>query len=168
MDADSALLESGQKVFPDIRFTQYDLNLDLNPLAQYDFVTCYETLEHVMNLPVAVRNLVRLTKPGGILILTVPIEVGVIGTAKFLAKTLLWRDRLTEAFAPRTGMHRQYLKALVLDHGICRFREQGNALGYWPGHWGFDHRKVDLLLRDYDVRFTSFRFLSSQFYEVRP
>ena len=168
MDADSALLESGRKAFQDIHFMTYDLNCDGGLATQYDFITCFETLEHVINLPTAVKNLLNLTKPGGILLLTVPIEIGLIGTAKFLAKTVLWHDRLTEAFEPRPGMHRQYLRALVLDQGICQFREQGTSLGYWPGHWGFDCRRVDLLLKTYGVRFKAFRFLTTRFYEVHP
>jgi SAM-dependent methyltransferase len=168
MDVDSALLESGGKAFQDIHFSTCNLNCDVDLAVQYNFVTCFETLEHVINLPVAVKNLLNLTKSGGLLLLTVPIEIGLIGTAKFLAKTVLWHDRLTEAFEPRPGMHRQYLRALVLDQGICQFREQGTSLGYWPGHWGFDYRKVDLLLKTYGIRFRAFRFLTTRFYEVRP
>jgi ubiquinone/menaquinone biosynthesis C-methylase UbiE len=168
LDYDSGLLASGEKTFADIRFIQCNLNCDINVSMQYDFVTCFETLEHVTNLAVAVKNLLSLTKSGGLLILTVPIEVGFIGTAKFLAKTVLWQDRLTEAFSPYPGMHRQYLKALVLDKGISRFRDQGNALGYWPGHWGFDYRKLDILLKEHGAQVKADRFLTTRYFEVRP
>jgi 2-polyprenyl-3-methyl-5-hydroxy-6-metoxy-1,4-benzoquinol methylase len=168
LDFDSTLLESGEKAFADIRFIQCNLNTGVNLPTQYDFVTCFETLEHVTNLTVAVKNLLSLTKPGGLLILTVPIEVGFIGTTKFLAKTVLWQDRLTEAFSPYPGMHRQYLKALVLDHGISQFREQGNTLGYWPGHWGFDYRKIELLFKGLGAQVKSERFLTTRYFEVRP
>ena len=166
MDADPKLLENGQNAFPEICFFRYDLNRDLNELRKYDFVTCFETLEHVIDLPAAVENLLRLTKPGGLLCISVPIEVGFIGTAKFLAKTLVWQDRLTEAFEARPALHRRYLEALVLDTGIHEFREKGNALGYWPGHWGFDYRKVHELLMSNRVQFKASRFLTTCFYEV--
>ena len=166
MDADPKLLENGRNAFPEIRFFRYDLNRDLNDLREYDFVTCFETLEHVIDLPAAVENLLRLTKPGGLLCISVPIEVGFIGTAKFLAKTLVWQDRLTEAFEAGPALHRRYLEALVLDKGIHEFREKGNTLGYWPGHWGFDYRKVHELLMSNRVQFKAFRFLTTCFYEV--
>jgi len=168
MDSDADLLRDGEKSYLDIHFTQLNLNQETKAGTPYDFVTCFETLEHVMNLPVAVKNLLGFTKPGGTLLLTVPIEIGAIGTAKFVAKTVLWGDRLTEAFAPRPNMYRQYLKALVLDNGIHEFREPGNPLGYWPGHWGFDYRRVDALLRDNGAEVKSFRFLTTRFFEVHP
>ena len=166
MDADSALLATGRETFREIRFSQCNLNGNFATTTRYDFVTCFETLEHVLDLPTAIQNLLTMTKPGGRLLLTVPIEVGAIGTAKFVAKTVLWRDRLTEAFAPRPALHRKYLKALVLDHGIDEFRKPGNPLGYWPGHWGFDYRKVDLLLQERGFQYASDRFLTTRFYEV--
>jgi ubiquinone/menaquinone biosynthesis C-methylase UbiE len=168
LDYDPALLESGGKTFREISFVPCNLNSSLNGSVQYDFVTCFETLEHVIDLPVAVKNLLHLTKRGGLLVLTVPIEVGFFGTTKFLAKTLLWRDRLTEAFPPRPGMHRDYLKALVLGQGISRFRRDGNALGYWPGHWGFDYRELGRLLNEQGVRFKAETFLTTRYFEVRP
>jgi 2-polyprenyl-3-methyl-5-hydroxy-6-metoxy-1,4-benzoquinol methylase len=168
LDSDAALLQVGARVLPDIHFVQFNLNNEAPDGARYDFVTCFETLEHVINLPVAVKNLLRLTKPGGTLLLTVPIEVGSIGIAKFTAKTLLWGDRLTEAFAPRPKLHRQYLRALILGRGIHDFRKPGNALGYWPGHWGFDYRTLDTILAEHGAEFRSFRFLTTRFYDVRP
>jgi 2-polyprenyl-3-methyl-5-hydroxy-6-metoxy-1,4-benzoquinol methylase len=168
LDFDAALLKTGEEAFADIRFIQCNLNSAVSLPEKYDFVTCFETLEHVTNLTLAVRNLLGLTKPGGLLILTVPIEVGYIGTAKFLAKTVLWQDRLTEAFPAYPGMHRQYLKALVLDHGISQFREQGNNLGYWPGHWGFDYRKLEVLFREVGAHVRSERFLTTRYFEIRP
>lgn len=168
LDYDPALLESGGKTFREISFVPCNLNCTLNGSNRYDFVTCFETLEHVVDLPMALRNLLHLTKPGGRLILTVPIEVGFVGTAKFLAKTVLWRDRLTEAFPLRPGMHRDYLKALLSGEGISRFRRDGNALGYWPGHWGFDYRELDHLFNEHGMQFTSDSFLTTRYFEVRP
>jgi 2-polyprenyl-3-methyl-5-hydroxy-6-metoxy-1,4-benzoquinol methylase len=168
LDYDTSLLGSGEKTFREISFLPFNLNRSLNGSVQYDFVTCFETLEHVIDLPIALGNLLHLTKPGGLLVLTVPIEIGFVGTTKFLAKTVLWRDRLTEAFPRRPGMHRDYLKALVLGHGISRFRRDGNSLGYWPGHWGFDYRELDRLLNEQGVRFRAGSFLMTRYFEVRP
>jgi trans-aconitate methyltransferase len=167
MDADTKLLEEGSKKFPGIRFFWADLNRNGSEHKKYDFVTCFETLEHVMDLPAAIRNLLAFTKPGGLLIISVPIEVGLIGTAKFLAKTIVWRDRLTEAFEEKPGLHREYFKALVFDRGIYRFRENGNGLGYWPGHWGFDYRKVEEYLQTTGACFKLWRLQTTCFFEVR-
>jgi SAM-dependent methyltransferase len=168
LDYDPTLLKSGAENNPAIRFIQCNLNSNVDLRSQYDFVTCFETLEHVIRLEVAVKNVLSLTKPGGLLILTVPIEVGCIGTAKFLAKTLLWQDRLTEAFAPYPGMHVRYLKALVSDGDISHFRDLGNPLGYWPGHWGFDHRRLERLLKEHGAQVKADSFLSTRYFEVRP
>lgn len=40
--------------------------------TQYDLVTCISTLEHIKDFDSAVRNMLRLTKPGGHLIITCP------------------------------------------------------------------------------------------------
>lgn len=169
MDVDPTLLDAGRRHFRQIRFTQFNLN---NPpdhtLPQYDFVTCFETLEHVINLADAIGTLLALTKPGGYLLMTVPIEVGPIGVAKFVTKVVLRGDRLTEAFAPQPGLHRRYFRALLFDQGIHEFRLQTNHGAWWPGHWGFDYRFIDSWLRTRGVPSESFRFLTTRFYQVRP
>jgi 2-polyprenyl-3-methyl-5-hydroxy-6-metoxy-1,4-benzoquinol methylase len=167
-DLDPMLLESGRRHHPEIRFSLFDLNRPPHgALPCYDFVTCFETLEHVGNPAFALNNLLALTKAGGYLFISVPIEVGVIGLAKFAVKVALRGDRLTEAFAPQPHLHRRYFRTLLLDQGIQTFRE-GSDRAYWPGHWGFDWRIIDRLLQDRGVWFKGFRFLTTRLYEVRP
>jgi len=45
----------------------------------YDVVTCFDVLEHIENLEVALKNLYELVYPRGLLVLTVPVYDGPLG-----------------------------------------------------------------------------------------
>jgi SAM-dependent methyltransferase len=168
LDVDPTLLDAGRRYHPEVRFMTFNLNDPPDgALPRYDFVTCFETIEHVGNPGVAVDNLLALTKPGGCLLITVPIEVGPIGVAKFTVRVAIRGDRLTESFKPQPRLHRRYFRTLLLDQGIHTFREATDR-SYWPGHWGFDYRLLDDLLRARGAQFRAFRFLTTRFYEVHP
>lgn len=58
----------------------------------FDTVFCMEVLEHVIDLPGVVKNLARITRPGGRVIISVPVETGLPLLAKQTARTVLgWR-----------------------------------------------------------------------------
>ena len=62
--------------------------------GRYDVVTCMETLEHCTSpiVEVVLRDLARLAAPGGLVIVSVPIETGLSFLLKSVMRTLAaWR-----------------------------------------------------------------------------
>jgi 2-polyprenyl-3-methyl-5-hydroxy-6-metoxy-1,4-benzoquinol methylase len=57
---------------PDVKIKQADLTDDLGYGPIFDVVICSETLEHIDYFEKAYANLIDMTKPGGIVIITVP------------------------------------------------------------------------------------------------
>ncbi len=60
--------------------------------AAYDLVVCMEVLEHVVAIDTVLDRLVGLTKPGGRLLISVPVETGIPILVKQTARTIAgWR-----------------------------------------------------------------------------
>jgi 2-polyprenyl-3-methyl-5-hydroxy-6-metoxy-1,4-benzoquinol methylase len=99
-DLNEELIASASKQFKDISFRVWDASKTAPPADRFELVTCLETLEHVGNLKLTIDNLLAVTS--GILLVTVPIEIGLFGTLKFVAKRLLRREVLG---AEHSGFH---------------------------------------------------------------
>ena len=137
-------LERGRREHPTIDFREIDLNRPIpTPHEVFDLVTCFETLEHVGNLPVAIDNLIALTRPGGTLFITVPIESGLRGLIKFLLKVGVFRYSMDE-LPPRKRRFVSYLRALALNRSIAPFRD---VRAGWGTHFGFEYREVEKILQ---------------------
>ncbi|MBP9707705.1 MAG: methyltransferase domain-containing protein [Oligoflexales bacterium] len=130
------------------QFLPFDLNADLNldPKAEtksksvekFELVTCFETLEHVGNLSNALQNILAHVKPSGTLIISVPVEIGLPGLLKFLARYALRRNPYGDFFKNQSP--RLYFKNLLLNRSITIFRSKDSP-GFGP-HLGFDYRDV--------------------------
>jgi SAM-dependent methyltransferase len=158
-DANSDLIYAASRLFPQISFRVWSLSEE--PLGEiYDLVTCLETLEHVDDLERALNNLVRMT--AGILLITVPIEIGLLGLAKFAVKAMLGRKPLTHEHA---GSPFAYLKALATGADVSRFRVhmKGN---HWVSHTGFNYRKIDAYLESRCLRFLARNRGWNRFYRI--
>lgn len=133
-------LANARAAHPEFQFASIDLNAAPDrSAANYDLVTCFETLEHVGCLNTAIDNLWQAIRPGGTALVTVPIEIGPRGLLKFLVKTLIYGYRLSE-LQPAPSWQ-TYFAALVRGERIGRFRDK-HAAG-WGTHFGFDYRDVD-------------------------
>lgn len=157
-------LERGRREYPAIDFRTIDLNRALPPGHEtFALVTCFETLEHVGNLEQAIANLVALTEPGGTLFITVPIESGPRGLAKFLIKVVLFRYTLDELPARR---HRfmSYLGALITNRSIASFRDSRHG---WGTHFGFEWRDVERILKSKGRYFEARSDFTTRFVRVR-
>jgi SAM-dependent methyltransferase len=64
---------------PRISWVQQDIQRLTFPEATFDTVISCETVEHVPDPKIAVRELARVLKPGGILVLTCPNYLGLMG-----------------------------------------------------------------------------------------
>jgi 2-polyprenyl-3-methyl-5-hydroxy-6-metoxy-1,4-benzoquinol methylase len=155
-------LEAGRAYYPDIRFERFDLGVRSPGLEQYDVITCLETVEHVGDLSAAIDNLTSRLRPGGgVLILTVPIEIGFWGLFKFLVKRFVYRYRLDELDGVTTG---RYLRALVSGRRISRFRRRRQS---WGTHFGFDYRDLDDLLQERGAAVAAYNKFTTRYYLIR-
>ena len=145
-DQQQEQLERGCSSYPDIQFSRFDLNNPRGSPVRCDLVTCFETLEHVGRLDCAVANLVSAVAPGGTLLISVPIEIGVVGLAK-LALKLAYRYDFSELPA-MSGLRRRYAWALVTGARMSRFRD---GRPRWGTHFGFDHRDLCDALSQFEV-----------------
>lgn len=109
-----------------------------DPAGRFDLVTCLETLEHVGDVQRALAALLRMTAK--LLLITVPIEVGAIGIAKFAAKTILLRSTFNDELQ---GSRLLYFSSLLSGSRISQFRR---PLSHFSLHTGFDYRELEELL----------------------
>ncbi len=132
------LIDEGNKRF---NFNIKFLNLNAgNSPGLYDNVSCFETLEHTVNLYNSIKTIVNSIKPNGRGVISVPIEVGLIGLFKFLIKTLIYQYSLEEL--SKEKIYFKYLKCLLTNKKISIFREI-NENKEWSSHFGFDYRDVN-------------------------
>ena len=147
---------------PEIEFVQFDLCEAGSGPLQGDFVTCFETLEHVGNLEAAVGNLLSAIRPGGAALVTVPIEMGPRGVAKFAVKMAAGFDLSELPQSP--GLLRRYIGALLTGDRMSRFRNDRSG---WGTHFGFDYRDVDAALTRRNAAFEACNSGTTRFYRIR-
>lgn len=120
------------------------LNLDTGkaPLADgiADVVCAVETIEHIENPRAFVRELVRLTKPGGLIIVTTPNQLSVLSKL-----TLILRNQFN-AFQEAPGLYPAHITALLEIDLIristeCKLKDiqihysNCGRIPYTPCHW---------------------------------
>ncbi|MFZ6012568.1 MAG: class I SAM-dependent methyltransferase [Bacteroidota bacterium] len=155
-------LEIAKKAYPSISFEFIDLNLlPPEPSQKYEIVTCFETLEHVGDLPNAVSNILSFGQTGTKILMSVPIEIGIVGLMKFLVKTTIFRYQLDELSGSPSWA--EYARTLMGKNTISIYRDKRPG---WGTHFGFDYREVDKILIDKNVNFKAFNSFSTRFYEV--
>lgn len=157
-------LEVAREKHPPYHFEFLELN-ELADVGTYDFVTCFETIEHVGDPLSALDNLLRMSKQGGTLLLTAPIEVGPIGVLKFLAKTILYKYKLDELPGKGANLYLEYLTALLTNKDISSFRDRRFG---WGTHFGFDYRRIDDFLKSRGISFRTRNVVATRFYIVKP
>ena len=133
-------VDIGPTLHPDIEFERFNLNVPRDTLRKFDLVTCFETLEHVGNMPAAIDTICGSVTEGGYLLMTVPVEIGWIGTFKYLLKRFVFRYDL-----PMNCGDWRYFVALLKGERISKFRPIAEA---HSTHFGFDYRDVDDLLKE--------------------
>jgi 2-polyprenyl-3-methyl-5-hydroxy-6-metoxy-1,4-benzoquinol methylase len=156
--------EEGRRRHPELEFATIDLNRFDAARPQFDFVTCFETLEHTGNLGNALRNVVHAVRPGGIGVISVPVEVGFAGIVKFLVKVGLYGYTLKE-LPQRPSLRRDYVMALMKGERIGKFRSESRS--HWGTHFGFDTRDVDDLLAQEPVNVSASNRGFTRFWVIR-
>jgi len=109
-------------------------NLDAGKVAladgTCDVVACIETIEHVENPRALMRELVRLTAPGGWLVVTTPNQLSVLSKLSLLTKNEFVH------FQERPGLYPAHISALLEVDLVRICRENGlEAIGVrYSGH----------------------------------
>ncbi len=133
---------------------------------RYDAVFCMEVLEHVYDWEPELARMARLLTPGGMLVVSVPVETGVPVVVKQVVRTVAgwrkighypgttsysWRELASAVFAGRA----QHVMRPVFDFGT----------GPCHDHKGFNWRVLrDRLSRQFDVT----RIVASPFSWLGP
>jgi SAM-dependent methyltransferase len=133
---------------------------------QYDAVFCMEVLEHVFDWEPELARMSRLLRPGGTLVVSVPVETGVPVLIKQVARTIAgwrkighypgttsysWGELASAVFAG----HTQHVERPVFDFGS----------GPSHDHKGFNWRVLhERLSREFDVE----RIVASPFAWLGP
>ena len=132
---------------------------------KYQLVTCFETLERVGDIDNAFGNLMRLVDKTGTVVISVPIETGVVGIIKFLVKTVLYSYNLDEI---NTTNHRhfywRYFCSLLMRKDISRFRLKRSGYGT---HFGFDAKSVERRIKSEKKSYRKIRRGTTMFYIVK-
>jgi 2-polyprenyl-3-methyl-5-hydroxy-6-metoxy-1,4-benzoquinol methylase len=162
MDHQNENLDIARKRYPDIRFEYIDLNIPVHEAAEkYDVITCFETLEHVGNLENATQNVLSFArKDSHHILISVPIEIGLIGVIKFIIK-ILYGYSLKELKNGTTFL--SYFKSLLSNENISQYRDEREG---WGTHFGFDYREFDEILNECKCKFEAKNLLSSRFYSI--
>lgn len=94
---------------PAVDFIQADLEKGLTavPADSADFVCSLETIEHVENPRFLMRELVRVLRPGGWLVVTTPNQLSLLSKA-----CLVWKNEFVQ-FQERPGLYPSHLSALL-------------------------------------------------------
>ena len=154
------LIESARSARAGIDFDTIDLNAPLAVSEKAQFVTCFETLEHLGHLDTAAENICSAIEPGGRALVSVPIEIGPIGIAKYLVKVGVFRYSL-DTLEPMRFRRLKYLGALLRGSRISAFRGDRSD---WASHFGFDYRDLDDLFASSGLLDEAWNKGTSRFY----
>jgi 2-polyprenyl-3-methyl-5-hydroxy-6-metoxy-1,4-benzoquinol methylase len=98
-------------------------NLDIGqvalPDAACDVVACVETIEHVESPRALMRELVRLTRPGGWVVVTTPNQLSVLSKLALITKNEFVH------FQERPGLYPAHISALLEVDLVRMCRENG-------------------------------------------
>lgn len=138
------LARARSKHLPDTVFAHFELTRPDDEWADaFDMVLCLETLEHASDYEPALLNLWSVCKPGGRVLASIPVEVGVPGLLKFFGRRLAYRDPYSHFFG--TASRWPYVRALLTGSDLSVFRSVSS--GDHGSHFGFDNRCFEAFLR---------------------
>lgn len=100
-DATPIALTRARARCPFAAFSRADLLFLAYPDASFDVVIATEVLEHIFNYRAALRELIRILKPGGTLILTFPNEILWTVSRFFLGRRPIKVPDHVNSFTPR-------------------------------------------------------------------
>lgn len=153
-------IEVARKTYPNITFGYVNLNQASQIEDLADVITCFETLEHVGDSLSAIQNLRSSCSDHSVVLISVPIEIGLMGLIKYAIKRLVYRYPLE-----LNCRDLEYVLALVAGRDIGRYRIKANG---YSSHFGFDYRTIDTQLEQVFSGFKIDRWNSftTRFYRI--
>jgi 2-polyprenyl-3-methyl-5-hydroxy-6-metoxy-1,4-benzoquinol methylase len=131
--------------FSNLRFCTVNALNDPGHNAAYDIVTCMETLEHCVDpiVDVVLGDLLRLCKPGGHVVISVPIETGPTFLGKYVARKIAGMRGLSdyrhyERYTAKNALRMLFAtKQTQLQRPV--YGEDGAP---YHSHYGFNWRRL--------------------------
>lgn len=154
----SSNIDIARKLYPKFKFEYIDLNKVNQFDEKFDLITCFEVLEHVGNIEVAIDNLISSSKENSKIIISVPIETGLIGLIKFLIKRIFFNYKFE-----LKNTEFSYLISLLLNKNISKYRTKDTHYG---SHFGFDFREVENYLKERKIKYSSFFELTTRYFII--
>jgi 2-polyprenyl-3-methyl-5-hydroxy-6-metoxy-1,4-benzoquinol methylase len=165
VDVSHPNLEVAKERYPDINFSLVDLNNQILSTNDYDIVTCFETLEHVGNLDIALDNILKIKKSNGFLLIVVPVEIGFSGMLKLIWRTVYYGySKIFGEFCATKFLFGKYLVSLLLSERMSKYRHKRT---HWCTHLGFDYRDIDDYLNLNSIPFYAFNKAMHRFYLIK-
>lgn len=156
-------VNKARRSWSDISFSEANLNQELKLGRRFDLITCLETIEHVGSPRMAIRNLIGHLDSDGLLIVSMPVEVGPVGVMKFVLKNGLFGSGFHQV-STRTSVRWKYLLDLVTGKPIGKYRHGRES---WGTHFGFDYRDALTHLEDAGANMKVVKSLTTCFCIVR-
>lgn len=141
-------------LLPGVRFTSIDALRDPDHQARYDAVVCMEVLEHCPSdvQPRVLDDLARLSRPDGVVIISVPIEIGPTLALKQTVRAAAAASGLTEYASRERYRWSEFLRMLVAGRASTIERAENVAVTpsgtvRFHGHKGFNWRTLETLIQ---------------------
>ena len=154
----SSNIDIARKLYPEYKFEFIDLNQANKFEEKFDLITCFEVLEHVGNIEVAIDNLISSSQKNSKIIISVPIETGLIGLIKFLIKRIFFKYKFELRYTELS-----YLISLLLNKNISKYRFISD---HYNSHFGFDHREIENYLRKKSIKYSSFFEITTKYFII--
>lgn len=153
-------IEIARASYPLLNFETIDLNKPNILDKKSEVITCFETLEHVGDIPNAVQTIKNACQPGACILISVPIEIGFFGVIKYLLKRFIFKYDL-----PLNCGDRTYFFALLTGKDISQYRSPAKGYGT---HFGFDYRVLDKIISSkfFNAHILKFNKFTSRFYLI--
>jgi len=130
-------------------FVQADLNRAPYPVneACADAVACVETIEHLENPRMVMRELVRIVRPGGLVLVTTPNQLSLLSKLTLVVKNQFQAFQDVDYPAHITALVERDLQRIGQECGLeslqIRFTDSGRIPGtarHWPSRVGLRGR----------------------------
>jgi 2-polyprenyl-3-methyl-5-hydroxy-6-metoxy-1,4-benzoquinol methylase len=117
-----------------IAFMRSDLNRDPIPVPDHsaDMAISIETIEHLENPRAFVRELVRIVKPGGWIVVTTPNQRSVVSLGALLLKGHFSAFGSRNYPAHQTALLDTDLSRIATDNGLCEVAIEFTCIGRMP------------------------------------
>jgi 2-polyprenyl-3-methyl-5-hydroxy-6-metoxy-1,4-benzoquinol methylase len=165
VDTSQINLEAAKERYRHIDFNVFDLNQEHISSEQYDIVTCFETLEHVGNLNIALDNLLKMKKSSGYLLIAVPVEIGFTGVLRMIWRTAYYGySDIFGEFSNIKFLFAKYLFSLLASERLSKYRHKRT---HWCTHLGFDYRDIDEYFDRNSISFHAYNKAMNRFYIIK-